>query len=337
MLYVKTYFVTVLNPPSPYFFFFFLMIRRPPRSTLFPYTTLFRSDYITGANPHSVSIGDLDGDGKSDMVAANAGSNTVSILRNTSTIGSIGFAGKVDYATGTTPNSVSIGDLDGDGKADLAVANTGVNSSSVSVLRNTSTGAGSISYTTNVDYVTGTATTSTISVSIGDFDGDGKSDLVAANSGVGTMSVFLHQRGARQTIASFNPFSQKTYGDAAFSLSATASSGLPVTYNSSTPSVATVSGNTVTIFGYGTTTITATQAGDSNYGPVSVSQILMIGPFPAITTFTPTSGQVGSSVTINGSGFNSTPSNNIVYFGATKPTVTTATATHLTVTVPVVA
>src|ERR1035441_11041868 len=29
--------------PLPCFFFFFLMIRRPPRSTLFPYTTLFRS------------------------------------------------------------------------------------------------------------------------------------------------------------------------------------------------------------------------------------------------------------------------------------------------------
>ena len=28
-----------------FFFFFFLMIRRPPRSTLFPYTTLFRSEY----------------------------------------------------------------------------------------------------------------------------------------------------------------------------------------------------------------------------------------------------------------------------------------------------
>src|SRR2546425_1991143 len=28
---------------NSYFFFFFLMIRRPPRSTLFPYTTLFRS------------------------------------------------------------------------------------------------------------------------------------------------------------------------------------------------------------------------------------------------------------------------------------------------------
>src|SRR2546422_8270650 len=29
--------------PSHFLFFFFLMIRRPPRSTLFPYTTLFRS------------------------------------------------------------------------------------------------------------------------------------------------------------------------------------------------------------------------------------------------------------------------------------------------------
>src|SRR5438105_9516882 len=31
------------------FFFFFLMIRRPPRSTLFPYTTLFRSDGVVTA------------------------------------------------------------------------------------------------------------------------------------------------------------------------------------------------------------------------------------------------------------------------------------------------
>src|SRR2546421_8511499 len=31
------------SPKCSYCFFFFLMIRRPPRSTLFPYTTLFRS------------------------------------------------------------------------------------------------------------------------------------------------------------------------------------------------------------------------------------------------------------------------------------------------------
>src|SRR5256885_12101485 len=41
----------------PFLFFFFLMIRRPPRSTLFPYTTLFRSgEFIV---PHSVSLWSL--------------------------------------------------------------------------------------------------------------------------------------------------------------------------------------------------------------------------------------------------------------------------------------
>src|SRR2546429_8708669 len=39
--------------------FFFLMIRRPPRSTLFPYTTLFRSLYLeTPANP-TLSVTDI--------------------------------------------------------------------------------------------------------------------------------------------------------------------------------------------------------------------------------------------------------------------------------------
>src|SRR5256885_13456614 len=44
-----------------FFFFFFLMIRRPPRSTLFPYTTLFRSDNAPSlvgyrqSNPNSLT------------------------------------------------------------------------------------------------------------------------------------------------------------------------------------------------------------------------------------------------------------------------------------------
>src|SRR2546422_5320863 len=46
-----------MTRPSHVFFFFFLMIRRPPRSTLFPYTTLFRSARIL------LRIGDELGDG----------------------------------------------------------------------------------------------------------------------------------------------------------------------------------------------------------------------------------------------------------------------------------
>src|SRR2546429_1762733 len=39
-----------------YFLFFFLMIRRPPRSTLFPYTTLFRSAKSFDQNPNELNI-----------------------------------------------------------------------------------------------------------------------------------------------------------------------------------------------------------------------------------------------------------------------------------------
>ncbi len=69
---------------------------------------------------------------------------------------------------------------------------------------------------------------------------------------------------ANQTIT-FGALPAKTTADAPFALTATASSGLTVSYVSSNPAVATVSGDTVTIVGAGTTDITASQAGDSNY------------------------------------------------------------------------
>ncbi len=56
---------------------------------------------------------------------------------------------------------------------------------------------------------------------------------------------------------------------------------------------------------------------------------------PTITSFSPASASAGSTVTISGTNFNSTAANNIVYFGAGKGTVTTASSTSLSVTVPI--
>ena len=66
----------------------------------------------------------------------------------------------------------------------------------------------------------------------------------------------------------FGAIPSKSVGDS-FTLAATASSGLPVTYSSSNPSVATVAGNVVTIVGVGSAEITASQAGNSSFAPAS--------------------------------------------------------------------
>lgn len=69
-------------------------------------------------------------------------------------------------------------------------------------------------------------------------------------------------------------------------------------------------------------------------GAVFTFQTLSKVP-PIITNFSPQSGPVGTTVTITGANFSATAAQNIVFFGATMATVTAATTTSLTVTVPV--
>ncbi len=154
--------------------------------------TLFANkvDFSAGNAPFSLAVADLDGDGKLDLVVTNQNDNTISILKNTSTPGIINnssFATKIDFATGNVPLSVAIGDIDGDGKPDLAVTNNSNNT--VSLFRNTST-SGTIdnsSFAAKVDFPTGNAP---FSVTIGDIDGDGKPDLAVTNFNSSTVSVF---------------------------------------------------------------------------------------------------------------------------------------------------
>jgi hypothetical protein len=69
-----------------------------------------------------------------------------------------------------------------------------------------------------------------------------------------------------QTI-SFAPLPDKQLGDPPFSVSATASSGLPVSFASLTPAICTLSGNTVTLLTTGSCTIQATQPGNASFNP----------------------------------------------------------------------
>jgi len=69
-----------------------------------------------GHGPESASIGDLDGDGKPDLVVVDVYANRLTIFRNTSTPGNISFASVSDLIRGNIRNTSAIVDLDGDGK-----------------------------------------------------------------------------------------------------------------------------------------------------------------------------------------------------------------------------
>jgi gliding motility-associated-like protein len=122
----------------------------------------------------------------------------------------------------------------------------------------------------------------------------GIADIMARQAGNATYAPARYTRTMivnnpnkeNQTIT-FDPLPEKTYGDADFALTASASSGLPVTYTSENPSAATIAGDQVHITGAGTTIITAFQPGDDNFNPaVPVQQLLTVNKLEETITFT---------------------------------------------------
>ena len=88
----------------------------------------------------------------------------------------------------------------------------------------------------------------------------GNSNCTIGSGGTGTLIIVQ----APQTIT-FTALPNHIYGDAPFAVSATASSGLPVSFTVGSTDNCTIAGNTVTITAAGSCTVTASQAGNTNY------------------------------------------------------------------------
>jgi uncharacterized protein YjdB len=270
------------------------------------------TSYVTfaaGVSPYSVAIGDVDGDSKPDMVAVNGGDDrAVSVFRNISTSGSItsaSFAARVTFATGNLPLRVAIGDIDGDSKPELITANN--SSNSISVYHNTSS-AGSITSGSFAAQVTFETESNPHDVAIGDIDGDGKPDLAVANTGANKVSILRNTTSIGSiNSSSFSTQIRFTTGEDPFSIA-----------------IGDIDGD-------GKPDIVTPNVNDNSFSVFRNNAL--VAP-PAITTVSPNPANPGTSVTITGTSFNTTPANNIVYFGATKATVTAAGGTSLTATVP---
>jgi hypothetical protein len=124
--------------------------------------------FSVGTTPVAEAVADFNADGKPDLVVANQGSSTVSVLLGN---GDGTFQARTDYAVGTTPVAVAVGDFNGDGKLDIVAANFG--SKTVSVLPGN--GDGTFGPKTDI-----TLATAPVSLAVGDWSGDGKLDLAVA-------------------------------------------------------------------------------------------------------------------------------------------------------------
>jgi hypothetical protein len=151
--------------------------------------------YSPGSAPSSVAIGDVNGDGKADVVLAATNLDSYGYPTGTGTVqvylgggdGSFGYRGS--YAIPSVPSSVALGDMNGNGKTDIVTAGSDANS--VSLLM----GDGDGTFGVTQNYAAGT-TYSASAVVIGDFNGDHKPDLAVTddstdrdNSSGGTSSV----------------------------------------------------------------------------------------------------------------------------------------------------
>jgi len=145
-----------------------------------------------GLHPWGVTVADVNGDGRPDIISANVDSDSVSVVMN---MGAGVFNSTTFVTVGTSPYSVCAADVNADGAVDLVAANFG--DSTLSVLTNTGSGAFWLSSSPAV----GTGPRAVVAA---DVNGDGKEDLISANETANTLSI-LTNNGAGVFYLSSSP------------------------------------------------------------------------------------------------------------------------------------
>jgi len=145
---------------------------------LTPASFISKTDFQTELSPSLLARGDLNDDGRPDMVVSNFGSNSISVFINSSTPGTVAFNPALNLPTGPNPETVQIVDVNSDGKMDIIVSNI---TNFYSIFINTSIG-GILSFANRLDVAWAGINYSPRGIYGTDLDDDGKTDIVTADN-----------------------------------------------------------------------------------------------------------------------------------------------------------
>ncbi len=237
----------------------------------------------TSSNPVTLQVGDFDGDGKLDLVAADNGTNRVSILlgNGDGTFRTL----STTYATGSVPIALTVGDFNGDGMTDIIVGNVGSTFETLLLAQQTSTATATASRISPM----GTGTHQVQA----NYSGDGiyaasQSNVVALTAQ--PLSTFLGLRASSSTIpygqqltltATLSPFNGQGY----------TTDGETITFlnGSTTLGTGTLASGVATFattsLPLGTANLTAAYSGDTNFSSASSGVSVRIVPAPPTITF----------------------------------------------------
>ncbi len=130
-------------------------------------------NYPVGAYPNTVAVGDFNGDHKLDIVTANSGSNTVSVLLGN---GDGTFQPARNYVADNGTNYVVVGDFNGDGKLDILTLN--LTADDLSVLLGNGDGTFQAPRNFRLPRAPNGDSQLPWAVAVGDVNGDGNIDLI---------------------------------------------------------------------------------------------------------------------------------------------------------------
>ena len=145
------------------------------------------SPFAVGARPQGMTAADFNGDGRPDLATANFNSTNVTVLLGNST-GSFLPAPDSPISLSTFPNSVAVGDFNGDGRLDLVTANYGVNLSGDAIWVLLGDGTGRFRVAPGSPFA---LSNRPFNMTVRDFNGDGRPDVVSSNYSSNTVTVLL--------------------------------------------------------------------------------------------------------------------------------------------------